>query len=56
VLSVAINAGTLASGDTLGDVTGTVTRQAGETVAGGPYDILLGSGAKASNCCATRSA
>ncbi len=35
----------LASGDSLSDVTGKVTRTAGENV--GSYDILLGSGAKA---------
>jgi filamentous hemagglutinin family protein len=47
-LAVAITGGSLGSAtvaDTLFDVSGTLSRQAGETVAGGPYDINLGSGA-----------
>ncbi len=46
-LAVAISAGSLAATDTIGDVTGVVTRTAGEEVAN--YDILLGVGAKAIN-------
>lgn len=46
VLGAAVTGGQgLASGDSLSDVTGKVTRTAGENV--GSYDILLGSGAKA---------
>ncbi|MFH1603329.1 MAG: MBG domain-containing protein, partial [Pseudomonadota bacterium] len=48
-LAASVSVGTLASGDTLAEVTGTVGRQAGETVASSPYDITLGSGAKAGN-------
>ncbi|MBI2312471.1 MAG: filamentous hemagglutinin N-terminal domain-containing protein [Betaproteobacteria bacterium] len=51
-LSVSISAGSLGSvtvTDTLAEVTGTVTREAGETVAGSPYDLQLGAGAKAAN-------
>src|SRR5690606_16404316 len=46
-LSVTIDAGDLATGDDLEEVTGTLTREAGEIV--GVYDITLGAGSKASN-------
>src|SRR5690606_27012494 len=47
-LSVSIDGGTtLAPGDVLSDVTGTLTRETGETV--GVYDIALGTGSKAGN-------
>ncbi|MDA8654351.1 YDG domain-containing protein [Alphaproteobacteria bacterium] len=45
--SVAVSAGSLASSDSLSQVTGTITREAGANV--GLYDILLGTGAKANN-------
>jgi filamentous hemagglutinin family protein len=49
-LAASITAGSLGSAtvsDTLADVTGTLTRTAGENV--GSYDVALGSGAKVSN-------
>ncbi|MEJ2201106.1 MAG: MBG domain-containing protein, partial [Desulfuromonadaceae bacterium] len=49
-LSVSITAGSLGSvtvNDNLADVTGALTREAGEAV--GAYDVLLGTGVKASN-------
>ncbi|MBU3615600.1 MBG-2 domain-containing protein, partial [Polynucleobacter sp. Latsch14-2] len=49
-LAVTITAGSLASvavTDTLANVTGTLSRSAGENV--GNYNILLGSGTKAAN-------
>ncbi|HRQ88488.1 MAG TPA: MBG domain-containing protein, partial [Bacteroidia bacterium] len=46
-LGVSIGSGTLAGGDTLAEVTGTVGRESGETV--GSYDIQLGTGSKAGN-------
>ncbi|MBU1664840.1 MAG: hypothetical protein KKG92_05505, partial [Gammaproteobacteria bacterium] len=49
VLAVSRSGGSLASGDNLAEVGGTIGRQAGETVSGGPYDLALGSGSKAGN-------
>src|SRR5690606_2723359 len=46
-LSVSIDSGDLAAGDDLSDITGTLTREAGEIV--GVYDIALGTGSKAGN-------
>src|SRR5690606_29130364 len=47
-LSVSITTGTLATGDDLSEVTGTLSRTSGETV--GSYDIALGTdGTKTSN-------
>src|SRR5690606_31950111 len=46
-LSVSVDSGDLATGDDISEVTGTLTRETGETV--GVYDIALGTGSKASN-------
>jgi hypothetical protein len=46
-LTASITAGSLASGDTLAEVTGALTREGGEDV--GTYDVFLGAGAKAGN-------
>lgn len=46
-LGVTVTSGSTAATDTLSDVTGTLTRSAGENV--GRYDVALGAGTKASN-------
>src|SRR5690606_39746588 len=46
-LSVSITTGTLSTSDDLSEITGTLTRETGDTV--GTYDIYLGTGSKTSN-------
>lgn len=46
-LSVSVSSGSLANADSLTDVVGTLSREAGETV--GAYDVLIGVGTNAAN-------
>src|SRR5690606_16108481 len=46
-LSVSITTGTLSTSDDLSDITGTLSRETGDTV--GTYDVYLGTGSKTSN-------
>src|SRR5690606_28674240 len=46
-LAVSVTSGDLVDGDNLSEITGTLTRETGDTV--GTYDIYLGTGSKTSN-------